>query len=476
METLGSDHEGAFYGALASLAFEELPDSTVAACQAVVLDHFACAVVGMQLPWTRQLIDVLDAAGEMRTTRGAGARVYGREGPVPPLSAALVNGTATHGLDLDDTHLPTMTHPGCVVIPAVFAAADSTATTSGRAVLLAVLSGYEAMGRIAAATGLGFGERGFHATGQVGPMAAAAACCTVLGLPADMYPGAVGLAASLGGGIKAFSTGSGEVKRLHAGRAAQSGLLAVLLQRSGFSGPTEAIAGSFGFVPAFSTDERPDYRRLDAAQSGFVVDDIYLKPYAACAAAHGAIAAAAALSVESLDAIAKVVVGTSRRALQQNDIPEPDGIVAAQYSVQYSVALTLAGEISDPLHDVRPRATGERRIRELCRRTVLELDDSAQEAYPDRNEARVDVWFHDGSVRSARAAVPRADEHIWDQAQEKFFRVTSGLLSERQQEDLLGAIAALAEDGDPAACLDALEQDQERSASPMRHQRHPTGE
>jgi 2-methylcitrate dehydratase PrpD len=446
--------EASLYDALASLPYAELPQSAVESCQAAILDHFGCAVQGADLPWTTSLVQVLTLTGDMKPVEHGGSPVYGLRELISPLTAALINGTATHAMDLDDTHLPTMTHPGCVVIPAAVAAAVH-AGARGHDLIAGVICGYEVMGRVAAATGLGFGERGFHATGQVGPMAAAAACSRVLGADRKGFASAIGLAASFGGGIKAFSTGNGAVKRLHAGRAAQAGLLAALLEAGGFNGPPAAITGKFGFVPTLSTDADPAYEQLAGSGRAFLVEDVYLKPYAACGAVHGAIAAASQLATVAPGSVARVEVGTSRRALQQNDIPEPEGAVAAQYSTQYAVALALTGVADDPRRFLPDVVVGDD-VRRLCGRTALVLDEVAEAAYPDRNEARVRVWLNDGTCRSAYGTVSAQTSGGWAVAEKKFGSVTTGLLSQEQQQRLLDAVGALADDGPVEACLDAL--------------------
>jgi 2-methylcitrate dehydratase PrpD len=445
------DPELDLYAHLATMTFADLPERTVASAQAVILDHFGCAIVGLTLPWTSALLDALVAAGELGPGR---ASIYG--GPdVAPGVAALVNGTATHGLDLDDTHLPTMSHPGAVVIPAAVAAAQLVGA-DGRALVTAVVAGYEAMGRIARATGLGFGEKGFHATGQVGAMGAAVACSRLLDPTGESLAGAVGLAASMGGGIKAFSTGAGMVKRLHAGRAAQAGVFAALLQRAGFTGPPRGIAGKFGFAPTYSTDG-PRVEALNDQLGGrYVVDEVYLKPYAACGAVHGAVAAARAMGPIDAAAIRQVTVGTSRRALQQNRIPEPRDILAAQYSTEYSVALALLGGADDPRRYLDAETGRDADVRQVARRIVLEVDDEAERVYPDVNAARVDVLLADGTRLTQRAGVSATSSQGWDVAERKFRRITAGLLTASRQEQLLAAVAALG-DGDPVRrCLDAI--------------------
>ena len=469
--------DSALYAHVATLRLDALPPATVESATALVLDHFACALLGLTLPWTTAAIAALDGAGELEPVikaplksleqlegsfdhRGpgpGGARVYGCGTSVTAGSAALVNGTATHGFDLDDTHLPTMTHPGCVVIPAAVAAAQVTGA-DGRDLLAAVVAGYEVMGRIARATGLGFGEKGFHATGQVGPMGAAAAAARLSGQDTAGVAATVGLAASFGGGIKAFSVGSGNVKRLHAGRAAQAGLLAAALTGAGFDGPPTAVAGKFGFVPTFSTDPEPGYAHLtEGLGERHIVDEVYLKPYAACGAVHGAVAAAATLAPVDAERVERVLVGTSRRALAQNSNPDPTDVISAQYSTEYTVALALLGAATEPRRFLDAGTGADGAVRRLAARVALRVDEEAERAYPDANGAVVEIVRTDGTRHTARAAVTAATSRGWAVAEKKFHEVTAGLLRPDARQRLVEAVAALADGGGVERCLNAIE-------------------
>jgi 2-methylcitrate dehydratase PrpD len=332
------------------------------------------------------------------------------------------------------------------------AAAEVTGA-DGRDLLAAIVAGYEVMGRIARATGLGFGEKGFHATGQVGPMGAAAAAARLAGEDAAGVAATVGLAASFGGGIKAFSAGSGNVKRLHAGRAAQAGVLAAALTRAGFDGPPAAVAGKFGFVPTFSTDAQPAYTHLTSGLGErYVVDEVYLKPYAACGAVHGAVAAAATLAPVDAATVHRVTVGTSRRALAQNSNPAPTDVISAQYSTEYSVALALLGGATDPRRFLR--VDGD--VLRLAARVDLRVDEEAERTYPDANGAVVEVVQGDGTRGTARAAVSAATSRGWTVAERKFRDVTAGLLTAAAREALVEAVAGLAHGGGVERCLDAI--------------------
>jgi 2-methylcitrate dehydratase PrpD len=143
------------------------------------------------MDWTRRVRGVVAAGGAAAAAAAASngdtgpgsAVIYGDPTPVSAEVAALVNGTAGHGFDFDDLHLPTMSHPGCVVIPAAIAMALERGA-DGRALLAAVAAGYEPMLRAGMAAGLRYGELGFHATGVLGPLGSAVAAAKLLGDPA----------------------------------------------------------------------------------------------------------------------------------------------------------------------------------------------------------------------------------------------------------------------------------------------------
>ena len=100
---------------------------------------------------------------------------------------------------------------------------------------------------------------GFHAPGLTGPYGAAMAAGRVLGLNAEQLAHALGIAGSLSSGLLAFtkSKAGGMVKRLHLGRAAESGILAARLAEAGYTGPETVLDGKFGFMEVYCRDARP---------------------------------------------------------------------------------------------------------------------------------------------------------------------------------------------------------------------------
>jgi 2-methylcitrate dehydratase PrpD len=164
------------------------------------------------------------------------ATVLGTPLRAPAETTALVNALGMHAMDYDDTQLSTnpdsvyglLTHPTTPVLGAAAAAAELVGA-GGRELLTAYVAGVEVACRLADAMNPRHYHHGFHSTGTVGAFGAVAAAGRLLGLTREQMRHAFGIAAPLGGGYREnFGT---MTKPLHAGQAAQAGVLARLLQR-----------------------------------------------------------------------------------------------------------------------------------------------------------------------------------------------------------------------------------------------------
>ena len=145
---------------LMAMKLSSLPPQVISESRIRLLDGIGCGLYGAAMPWGRISAETVYEEGSQGE-----ATVYGNKKPVAPARAALVNGTATHGIELDDISPGAHVHPGAVVIPAALATAEQCGA-SGERLLLGLIAGYEAMTR----TGLGIGEAGwgFHITGEIG--------------------------------------------------------------------------------------------------------------------------------------------------------------------------------------------------------------------------------------------------------------------------------------------------------------------
>jgi 2-methylcitrate dehydratase PrpD len=409
-----------------TLAHGTLPDRVLRNARRALLDNIGCGLFGASQPWSRIM------AAEVLADNAPGeCGMFGEARGVSAAGAALVNGTAIHGFELDDLIPSAIVHPGTVVVPAVLAAAESC-NASGASLLAALVAGYEATARISIALGTAPSERGFHKTGLVGPVAAAIAVGRVMRLDVEEMRSAVGLACSMSSGIKAYAGGGGGgmVKRMHAGRAAEAGVRAARLAARGFTGPANALDGHLGLLEVFGADAaRPAMLayRLDDA---WYIDDVWVKAYPICGWIQGVaqlllgLRGPAALTTRD---IARIRIGTSAFAVKHNGNDAPRDEMEAQYSIPYCAALALCADPADP-RAFSADAIGDPSWRALARRVELHVDAECEAVYPTRFGSRIDLELTSGETRSAftldphgTAADPMTDEEL----ERKFLRLAA---------------------------------------------------
>ena len=196
--------------------------------------------------------------------------------------AALANGVIAHSLDFDDTFPDSVVHPGSVIVPVALAVGEETGA-SGRDILTAIAGAYEIAARLAQIGGTQFHARGFHASGIFAPLAAAFAAGRLMRLPAASIASAVGLAASMSGGLLAFTADGAWSKWLHLGWGGMGGILAAQLAGAGFRGPMGALDGRHNLYASFLAGTTPSIDRADAELGTRWNGDSALFKYYPCA-------------------------------------------------------------------------------------------------------------------------------------------------------------------------------------------------
>lgn len=249
----------------------QLSAETSEMCRRIALDVVGLCISARNEPYIRA---ILAASGP------GDATAIGHTRGFDPFSAALINGTAAHGEDYDDTFEGGPVHSGAVIVPAAMAACELENLT-GEKLLLAVAYGSELLCRLSLVTPKAIHKAGFHPTAVIGAMASAAACSVALGLDRKQTIDALGIAGSMASGIIEYLAEGAWTKRMHAGWAAQSGLRAALMARGGFLGPRTVFEGAHGFFHAFAPSRKPAFDLLlDGLGERWVIDDIVFKPYA----------------------------------------------------------------------------------------------------------------------------------------------------------------------------------------------------
>src|SRR5437764_2384973 len=237
----------------AALRYDELPAPVIQRAKDTIADTIAAIAFGADLPWSRIVVDYArrrGAGGKSRVFAPGGARL---QAPM----AAFANGAMAHAFEMDNLTWPnTGVHPGATLLPPGLAVAQERGI-GGRDLITAVVAGAEVMIRIGRATQHRNESRGFHAPGTTGPFGAAIAAGRLMDLNATGLRNALGVAGSLACGLMEFArSGTGAmVKRLHLGRAAESGVLAAGLASDGFTAPVSVLEGELGFLRVFCGDQ-----------------------------------------------------------------------------------------------------------------------------------------------------------------------------------------------------------------------------
>lgn len=406
-----------------------------------VLDWVGCASIGATSEAGRVLSTWASehAAGPCRTLQ-AGRRDLA--------TAVIANAAVGNVLEMDDIHRAAILHPGPIVIPAALALAEREGA-SAEAFLDAVVRGYEAMIRVGAAVGPGHYAY-WHNTSTCGPFGSAAAGGSLLGLDAKAWVDAFGNAGTQAAGLWQVRHEPVMSKQLHNGRAAHAGVLAADLARLGFTGPAAILEGPQGFFAAMcpGADVRDVVRDPGAA---WKIHETSFKPWPACRHAHAAIDAALAVRARLGGAgVKRVWVRTYRDALVFCDRPLPRTVHEAKFSLQHSVAVTLAGG-PPPLAAFEPAAIGRADVAALRATIEVSTADPYASAYPRHYGAAVEVETVDGARRSA--AVPDAlgdPENPLDQAAlraKALALMQAAGLPDRRAADIVTACLALPDGG-----------------------------
>lgn len=415
----------------AALNFDQLPDDVVDMAQLCVLDWLGVTVVGSQEPAPRILLQTLAPEPV-----AAGASVIGHSVRVRPLQAAAVNGTSSHVLDFDDVNPTLIGHPSVAILGAVLALAESL-HSSGPELLCAFVAGYETACRVAAAVGPMSYLRGFHHTGTIGTIGAAAACSRLLSLDAERTAIALALAATQAAGLGCMvGTMS---KSFHAGKACENGLMATLLAQNGFTANESAIECAKGFAATASGECDAATALADPPMGWHILSNLF-KFDASCYMTHSTLAGIRELRTLpefTSDGIAEIRLHLGELEYATCALAKPATGLQVKFSVAHLAAMAVLGRSTMVIDD---SAADDPAVIEL-RDKVTVTDDGTSGA-----PTVVDVVLADGGRLSTARDVNTPERDLALQrrrVEQKFRTLTAALLDAGRTEAIIAAIQAL---------------------------------
>jgi 2-methylcitrate dehydratase PrpD len=324
-------------GWLAQVRAGDLPPAVRDTCSRLFLDVAGLCIAARRESYIHATLSAADAGP---------CTAIGHSGGFDVFSAALINGTAAHGEDYDDTFEGGPVHSGAVVIPAMLAICERE-KRSGQEALASVAVAAELLCRMSLVAPKAVHKAGFHPTAVFGAMASAAGAAKALGLNAAQTVSALGIAGSMASGIIEYLAEGTWTKRMHAGWAAQSGMRAALMARGGFSGPRTVFEGVHGLYRAFAPSAAPDFAPLlDGLGQKWVMETIAFKPYACGTMTQPFIDCAIALArkgvwaADIVEIVCQVAEGTVHRLWEPLEAKRnPPTPYAAKFSTPFCIAI-----------------------------------------------------------------------------------------------------------------------------------------
>jgi 2-methylcitrate dehydratase PrpD len=398
-------------GFVSGLRYGAIPAEVRERIKLLILDALGCALYGAHLEWCRILRDTLG-----RIDKDGSCSVWGTSLRLSAPHAALANGTQIQGFELDDVHRAGVLHVGAVVLPALLAIAELRRNLGGEEFLAAAVAGYEIGPRVGLCMGPEHIGQGWHSGATVGVFAAAAGAARGLRLDAGKAVHALGIAGTQASGLMAAQYGA-MVKRMHAGRASQSGLYGALLAEQGFTGIEDVLESEYGgFCTTFSRSN--DRFRLVELTAGlgetWQTMGVALKFYACVASNHTTLDALRELRARrafGAEDVQKVVVhGSQVTADHVGWKYEPKGLTAAQLNLPFCVATYLL-EGDCGVEQFTDAAVADPKRMALAERIEVKADPAiTAKGASYRHAVRVEVQLRGGERLECAKEAPRGSE------------------------------------------------------------------
>jgi aconitate decarboxylase len=404
-------HTRAIAQFISQIRYESIPDDVIRRIKLLILDSLGCALYGSTLEWSRILRTTL---GGVDITKAC--RVWGTHELLSAPHAALVNGTLIQSFELDDVHRQGVLHVGAVTLPPLLAITELRPGMSGREFLRSAVAGYEIGPRVGKCMGPQHIGQGWHSGATVGVFSAVSGAAAALRLSSEQTVHALGIAGTQSSGLMAAQYGA-MVKRMHAGRAAQSGLYGALLAEAGFTGIVDVFESPYGgFCSTFSrSNDRFNLEEL-SWEFGRVWETmrISLKFYSCVGSNHTTLDAIRTMQNRTAfgaNDIASIVVRGSQVTVEHVGWAyQPQGLVSAQLNLPFCVAtLLLEGDVF--VDQFTEEVVDDKRRIQLSKKVSVVHDPSITARGSNyRHMVHVEVHLKNGMKLEQTVEAPRGSE------------------------------------------------------------------
>jgi hypothetical protein len=432
---------------VSGLQFSDIPSEVIGRIKLLILDSLGCGLYAQKLEWTRILQETLAAVDSSNSSQ-----IWGTNKRLSLPHAVLVNGTQIQSFELDDVHRQGVMHVGAVVLPGLIGIAESQGTMNGMEFLTSAVAGYGVGPRVGICMGQEHIAQGWHSGATLGVFSSAAGTARGFHLDVQKTVHALGIAGTQASGLMAAQYGS-MVKRMHAGRAAQSGLYGALLAKNGFTGIENVLESEYGgYCTTFSrSQDRFDLEQLTAGfGSVWQTMGIALKFYSCVGSNHTTLDGIRLLQGQRQfgpSDIKEILVSGSQVTMDHVGWAYiPQGLTSAQLNLPYCVATYLlegdcfVDQFSEELVADPARIA-------LANKVRVQHDEAiTKQGSKYRHKVHVQVELNDGTLLKTTVESGRGSEHNFASEADivnKFMFLATKALPQSQAEALCESVLNL---------------------------------
>ena len=369
------------------LTYDDLPDNVINAAKASIFNSIGCGLSSAKLDASKRIFTAIDVnAKEPRN-----CTILARPEPATMEDAALLNGVSMTARWFDDMYMETLVHPAGPPLAAVLAYAEAN-HLSGKYVILAFVVGVETLLAVSHAIGLGPYKKGWHLTSVAGTFGATAAVAKLMNLSPEKFAMALGHASSVASGSRnVFGT---DTLILHAGRAAQNGILAARLAREGFGSTTQALERYVALISVGDSDPSEISKLCDNRQTPWLLPLNAFKAYPSGIVVHSLIDAGIKAhefffkdsntripgkdGQDVLEVFPKIVARVTTLTSRLCGIQQPKDDMQVLFSVYHGLAVGLVFG-KGGIREFSAEVAKEPLLAKLRDRITLDLDDTLQD-------------------------------------------------------------------------------------------------
>jgi 2-methylcitrate dehydratase PrpD len=435
---------------VSSLSYNDLPQSTVMKAKTVLFDCLGASIfTGCRKQWGKVVVEyaAINGGGQPESTiiASGGRKTLASQ-------AALANGTMAEGFELGDVHPGTATRPFPMILPAALALGEAR-RRSGKALIEAIVAGYEVNTRVATAVGIKqrgrpMLSRGLYVPSLVGTFGGAAAAGKVIGLPAQEMTWTLGIAGALTGGYFQGHEEGAWTRRLNGGMTPSRGVIAALLGERGFVGPERPLEGEYGFYRVFANNDFDESVLVEGLGKAYKIEETWLKSFPMNSTLHSS--AEALLSIMRANKLRHADIAEIKASFLEYvgilSKKEVKAVVSAQFSMPFALSVAaVRGKVT--VEEFEEEMLRDPEVLAMIQRVNSSHDEElVQRAGLGSQPGRVTVIMRDGRSFTEEVFYPKGhpkNPMSTVELKAKFRGLTAGFVSDADCERIYDLVMDL---------------------------------